>query len=451
MLKERTQSVEGALSQKTPWTVSKRITRWFVAVATLGGIFLLIPRPNSWTLQHIFAEDGQIWITQTLQTGWSGIFDTYAGYLHVVPRLIANTCVTLGPESYIACTNVSSVLVKIALMAVVFPVVLAYASSWRWALFAASLFLLLPVSQLEVLGNITNLRWFLVVAAFVAILGNYPGRLLPISVAIIVLLASLSDPLTLVALPFAVWRLVRLPRSDGLWSRLPSIALLIGIVIHLNQLQPEERGGRGTVADLIDTPTQTIAQLLVRGPLVTQIGMTPTQDLLKLVSVPLALVFTIIPLAIFFLAFKNRTRPDPTLLFSTLMIVMGFATLFVTLSFPASYIAIPDIWSPSQPSRYSVLAGLFIGIGIVLLMGRVWSGSARFTFSRGLVLLSLGLMLFGFLSDSRGDPRHAAGMTWTQTLDQAREECARTGLNPTLTTPPNYEGWQTTLTCDWLR
>ena len=445
---QRMATWERALSLSTPWPQHRRVRTWFTAVTILGAVFLLLPRPRSWTFTRVFAEDGQLWLTQALDSGWEGVFDAYAGYLHVVPRLVANTCLYVGPDAYVVCTNSSTVLFKVAMMAAVFPVLAAYASRWGWGLFAASLFIFLPVAQLEVLGNTTNLRWFLVVAAFIAIFGNYPGKWLPLFVAILTTLAAVSDPLTLIALPFALWRLWRL---TNWWSRLPSIGLVLGLVIHVSQLQPGARGGRGTVADLIDTPTQTIAQLLIRGPLVTQIGMTPTQELLRVVSVPIAVLVVVIPLAIYLLAWRKRSSPDSTLIFSTIMILMGFVVLFVTLSFPASYISIPDIWSPSQPSRYSVITGLFMGIAFVLLYGKVWTLYGWPSLGRLMVVVSIFALAIAFVIDSAGDPRHAAGQTWAEIVQEGRALCALTGENPTFTTTPDYEGWQTALQCGWLR
>jgi hypothetical protein len=379
------------------------------------------------------------------------MLDTYAGYLHVVPRLISNTCVEFGPTSYLWCTSSFTVVFKIAGFALVFPVLSAYARSWRWGLVAASAFLLLPAGQQEVLGNITNLRWFLVAIAFFAVIGLFTSKKMIVFASVLVLLASLSDPLTFAFVPFAIWRIVSLRRN---LMALPSITLLVGVLVHALSLQPGARGERGTIADLLDSPTQTVAQLLVRGPLASQIGMTGTQDLLKAVGVPLAVLLLVIPLAIAFTAWRNRPANSQTFSFSILLVLVGTALLFLTLSFPASYISLADIWSPSQPARYSVLAGLFITPALILLMSLSWqavnsSQRARLV-SRTLVVVSASLLAVGVLLDSGGDSRHSAGTSYPTLIKQAQEQCQQTGQDPTFTTTPEYEGWQTTFTCAWL-
>jgi len=74
------------MSQPTPWPKGRLPVVWVSIVSLVGFVFLIIPRSSSWTIQRIFTEDGQVFLTQTLENGFGGLLDTYAGYLHVVPR-----------------------------------------------------------------------------------------------------------------------------------------------------------------------------------------------------------------------------------------------------------------------------------------------------------------------------------------------------------------------------
>jgi len=436
-----------SLSLKTPWPAGRIPAYTFLVVSAIGAVWLLIPRASSWPLTHIFAEDGQVFLTQTLQGGWSTIMDTYAGYLHVVPRMISNTCAEFGPSSYLVCTSSFTIAIKIAGFAIAFPVLAAYARSWKWGMLAASVFLFIPAGQQEVLGNITNLRWFLVAIVFFAVVGASTSKKMIIFVSVLVLLAALSDPLTFAFAPIAIWRITTLRTSR---MSIPSVVLLIGIVIHTLSLQPGARGERGTIVDLLDTPTQTIAQLLVRGPLVSQIGMTGTQDLLRLVGVPLAVALLAVPVVLTAVAWRSRPLGSVAFSFSVLLVTVGLALLFITLSFPASYIALADIWSPSQPARYSVLAGLFITPALILLMSLAWRSQQHKKAGQALALVSTLLLATGLLMDFGGDARHAAGASWESYLTEAKTQCELTGEDPTFTTTPEYEGWQTTIRCSWL-
>ena len=437
-----------SLSLKTPWPAGRTPIYAFLIVSAVGAVWLLIPRASSWPVTHIFAEDGQVFLTQTLQGGWSTIMDTYAGYLHVVPRLISNTCAELGQNSYLVCSSSFTVAIKIAGFTIAFPVLTAYARSWKWGMLAASTFLFIPAGQQEVLGNITNLRWFLVAIAFFAVVGTFTSKKIITFASVLVLLAALSDPLAFAFVPIAIWRIATLRTSR---MSMPSVALLLGVVIHALSLQPGARGERGTIVDLLDVPTQTVAQLLVRGPLVSQIGMTGTQDLLQLVGVPLAVALLVVPVVLAAVAWRNRPPASSTFAFSVLLVTVGLGLLFITLSFPASYIGLADIWSPSQPARYSVLAGLFITPALILLMSLAWRSQQQKKAGQALAVVSALLLATGLLLDFGGDARHAAGASWANILDEAKTQCEQTGEDPTFTTTPEYEGWQTTIQCSWLR
>ena len=146
----------------------------------------------------LFAEDGQVFLTDALQFGSDSLLSTYAGYLHLLPRSISLTCSSLvTPGTYVVCTGIAAALVKAVSAAVAWPVLSAYARSWAWGLAAAASFLFIPVGNLEVLGNITNLRWFLVAGAFFALLGSFRATWLALIAAGFTFAASTSDPLAL--------------------------------------------------------------------------------------------------------------------------------------------------------------------------------------------------------------------------------------------------------------
>jgi hypothetical protein len=436
------------MSQPTPWPKGCLPVVWVSIVSLVGFVFLIIPRSSSWTIQRIFAEDGQVFLTQTLENGFGGLLDTYAGYLHVVPRTISIACTQIGPENYVVCTTISSHLVRILGMIIVFPVLARFAPNWKWGLAAASSFIFIPVGQQEVLGNIANLRGFLVPLAFFAILSVFKSPTWSILASSAVFVSVLSDTLVIFMLPFAIWRLFSV---KGWWARLPSVALGVGAIIHIALVDAASRETRGSIWDLIDSPSQTVAQLLVRGPLVTQIGMTGTQDSLWHLGVIPSVVILVVPASLLFIAWRQRDRPDPTLLLIGLLTVVGSVVLLVTLSFPASYIALADIWAPGQPARYSALAAMFLTPALVLLIAQVWVKNQEKLLIRSLALVSIGLLALGILWDFGGDARHAAGTPWISIVEQGRQSCIETGVDPAFTTTPDYEGWLTKLTCDWLR
>ena len=362
----------GRLSQNfslhTPWPAGNRALGWFLVVVSVGFIVQVVPRPAGWPLAFLFAEDGQVFLTQALNDGIGGLFTTYAGYLHVGPRSMALACSSLAsPDSYVICTGTAVAGFKVLAVMIAWPVLSAYAKSWRWGLAAASSFLFIPVGNLEVLGNITNLRWFLVAASFFALLGIFHRAPLALVAAVFAFLAATSDPLAIAWTPIALWRAVR----QGGWARLPGLAALLGSVLHAIHLQPGARGERGTASDLIANPLDTIAQLLIRGPVATQYGMNGTQEFLRFGVVPTLLTLTLSGV-VAWVAWRHRAHFPEAARLAIALVVVGEVLLLAVLSFPASYIAFTEIWSPSQPSRYSAFAALFLTPALVLAVSIVW-------------------------------------------------------------------------------
>lgn len=429
----------------TPWPRARFALLAFAIIAAVGFTLQILPRPAGWPLGYLFAEDGQVFLTESLRSGGLNLLETYAGYLHLVPRILATSCSTsLDPSWYVQCTGIAAGLIKVIGMAIAWPVLSAYAQSWRWGLAAAASFLLIPTGNLEVLGNLTNLRWYLVVMAFFAVMGIFQSKGLAIGASVIAIAAVLSDPLTLLWLPIAIWRTVSLRG----WARMPGVALIVGGVVHIASLEPGARGERGDISDLLSNPFDTVAQLIVRGPVATQNGMLITQEALRFGVLPT--IATLLPLVLLiFAAWKYRARFTSTWVFIALLWLAAFVTLFAVLSFPASYIAFTEIWSPSQPSRYSAFAALFLTPAIILLLSVAWRGSAAW-WSRATVFLMVGVLLVAFASDFRGDERHSSGETWQTLLDGARQECSTGVGSVDVVNVPEYEGWTTTIPCSWL-
>lgn len=59
------------------------------AMVLLGSVLYVLRRPTALSEPQLLAEDGPILLLQTMQRGWRSFNDAYAGYLIVVPRLLA--------------------------------------------------------------------------------------------------------------------------------------------------------------------------------------------------------------------------------------------------------------------------------------------------------------------------------------------------------------------------
>jgi hypothetical protein len=443
-------SASRVLTLDTPWPAERWATRAFAASVVLGFSFLMIPRPTGWTALHLFAEDGPIWLGQFLQRGFAATLQQYAGYVHVAPRLIAGTCATLSsPSAYPLCTDAASAVIRLIGMGIAFPVLATYARSWRWGLLAAGVFVWLPAGQLEVLGNLTNLRWFLLAAAVFSLIGVWRGAGLVIFSSVVSLLAAASDPAAVFVVPLALWRFGTVTGR----ARAPTVAFVAGAVTQLFLVSPAARGGLGGLLRTLGDPVGTTEQFLVRGPLATQYGLTVVKDLMVRLPRPTLFLLLLLPAALVVCAWHSRTAYRSTFALAIMLAVFGAGYLYLSLSFPSSDVALTAIWDPSEPARYSVATGLFLGPGLILMACIAWRGVTTGGWqlvSRLVVVTVLAALIVGVLADFDGDPRTTDGNDWTDALAVARAGCRSPAEIRTIKTAPSFEPWQTSVPCWWL-
>ncbi|WP_138132995.1 hypothetical protein [Pseudarthrobacter sp. NamB4] len=124
------------LASRLPRDKSAKIAAFGVILA--GTIFLCLPRITGWTLEHVYKEDGLIFLTDFLNDGWGGLLKTHTGYLHVGPRLITGVCAgSLPANMFAGCIGISAAAFRGIVAILALTVFLPYARSWKWALAAA--------------------------------------------------------------------------------------------------------------------------------------------------------------------------------------------------------------------------------------------------------------------------------------------------------------------------
>ena len=419
------------------------------AVAVAGLAFLLIPRPEGWVGDYVHKEDGSVFLTDFLHGGLSRTFDHFSGYMLIGSRLVTASCAEVTTTHFPGCVALETGLIRLAAAVLALAVLSTYARSWRWGLCGAALFLFLPVGQWEALGNVTNLRWFLVAAAAFALIGVFDSLWLIVLASSFAVLAALGDPVAFLLLPLAVLRVVTV-RGRRRW---PSAMFIPAAVVQVALLQPAERGGTGALLEVFEHPWEAIQQLFVRGVLVTQYGVTGTEAALRFVGPLGATLLLAVPLAVAVLAIKAGSEDSRGLWLAALLTVLGTLAFLLTISFQCLPCFSIDHWHDvgSFSNRYSVTVGILYGSALVLVCSTLYR-STRWPL-RAVAGMSLALLAIAVLGDFRGDKYNYAGPTWRQTLTAAEAYCRRPGArDPTVrVTPTNVPTkWTATLTCNWV-
>lgn len=412
--------------------------RWIgTGLLALVGALLVLPRPSGWAVEHVWAEDGAVFLVQAEQQGMSAILTHYGGYLHVLPRLLAATCVGIVPlDGYAACVVVSTVAVRWIMAVVAWAVLMPYARSWWWALIVAAGFLLVPAGNREVFGNITNLRWFCTAFIVVAMLGVFRSWWQAVAVGLLLAACTLTDPLAIALVPLALLRLV----SAKGWGRLPPAVVTVLAIVHLSLVQAADRPYSNSL--ISDDPLMLVKQwvvyITVHPLLGEQLGH------LLVVHVGKALYLGVVVLLAVLLWRFVRTRPSVEQWVPVAVLAVHGAGLTLgTLMYAPTQVLDNLVDDYAASSRYGATPGLLMGMAILLAVSTVLGRRRRWP-DVAVAAVVLVLLAASWVCDADITADRAAFPSWHQQLAQARGQCATGADHATVTISP---GWDIGLSC----
>lgn len=181
-------------------------------------LILIVRKSDSLSNPQLWAEDGGVFFTQQYEYGAASTFIPFAGYLHIVPRLIA-----ILADSFFSYADVPAVYNYTCLLITI--IVIAHCFSPRLQLpfkpLLALSIVLVPQALNEVFLNITNLQWILCILLVLALLKDAPNKkygnytLQVISDFVIIIFAGLTGPLLIIIFPFFAWKLFHIKKTYG--------------------------------------------------------------------------------------------------------------------------------------------------------------------------------------------------------------------------------------------
>jgi len=208
-------------------------------LAVLGAVVTLLRVPADVRFV-LWAEDGNTFLAQAYERGGANlILEPYAGYMHLVPRLAAWGVRDLVPfvDSAVGMGVLAAVVTSLTALA-------AFHWSRGWLTLPASVLLwlvtlLIPAAALELAINVADSHWWLMFAAFWALMSRDRGAVSRVAAVTTVIAAALSDPLTAVLVPLAIVRLIGL-RS---WKEaIVPVSLFVSLALQAFVVMGTERG-----------------------------------------------------------------------------------------------------------------------------------------------------------------------------------------------------------------
>jgi hypothetical protein len=405
---------------------SGRVDALIAAGIVLFGTLIEWSRLLTVARNTLWAEDVRNFLANAVSMGSAqALFRPYAGYLHLVPRLIAGITVELFPVSLWANSEaLISCLVAAGVSALVF-ICSRDVITWLPArALLALITLLVPLAPLEVLGNTANLHWyFLWLAPWLLLYRprTRPGAWL---LGIVALLAAMTEIQLVLFAPllFASWR------DRRRWP--VAIPYLAGCAIQIAVTIFNPRGHSSV--PLIGLPSLLYGYLINAAMSVWNSSPSGIRDIL-LHSGPWVAIAAIIPFlaaAAIVVRLGSRRQRQVAVLLLVSSLVLWCVAVELDPGARYDYVASAN-WQHIWLSRYGVVPSLMllalVPLALTVLRRRYEVGEAvgsRWRLIRGIPLaIGLGTILVVLTSWMPTTTVRSVGPQWQSEVAAAQEAC----------------------------
>jgi len=178
-----------------------------VARAVAAGVIGVLATAAAWyrlgpvTRSTVWAEDGGVFLRERLALGPWDLLQPYAGYLHLVPRLVVDLAAALPVDRYAHVVSAVSCAVVGTVAALVFVLARDVVRPVAVRVLLAAVPVLLPLAPYEISGNAANLHWYLLFLAPWLYVARPRSWWSAGPLAVVTALVVLSEPQTVLFLP----------------------------------------------------------------------------------------------------------------------------------------------------------------------------------------------------------------------------------------------------------
>ena len=418
-----------------------------LVVIAAGVVVSLARQPGAGALDTVWAEDGSIFLSDAVRQSWLDALTTsYAGYFHLVPRLLAWSAAAMQPGAAAAVLAIEAAVCVAAMAVLVYVASGGQLASRVARVTVAGILVLLPLAQRELPNSIANLHWYGLYVLFWVLLWTPAGWLGRTVAQVTVLLLAGSDILVAAYVPLVLARLV--VRRDR-HSLMLSVALAIGLTAQVVGLATGSSS-----RDLSPNPVQWLTGYLVRVVPETMLGgrwfSAKDVDMQWLALAAIAWVLVALVLgAAWLCAVRRWTRPNLPLAGAAAVYSVRLYALPVTLDGEA----IP---------RYAAAPAMLAIAAMVALLqpGRTGDGSPSrswFGMPASAVPLAAYLVLLAVVCalNLRITNERAQGPSWRAGVSAARVWCSSADDASTtrIAISPQTEPaiWWADLPCSYIR
>jgi hypothetical protein len=423
-------------SPAAPWRIAARAVLSVLALV-VGAVVMLLRIAGRSPLTTIWAEDRTVFLVQALASPWRP-FSAYAGYLQLLPRLIAQFVSFFPLRDAAAAFAIAGAVIASAMALFVFHASAGHVrSGWLRALLAAAI-LLLPVAPLEIADSGVNTPWYLLFALFWAALWRPRRGCGTALAALIAFLAGASTPMALAIAPLLALRIVALPRirehavTAGLAA---GLLLQVPVIASARDSRVDQLARPGGVLDFVahDVVLPALGWHLDWW-LQAAVGRTGAT---LLVGCVLAAVFCAIAI----------TQSARVRLLVAAALVCGFLLAAAAASL-SRWVTVDAMHFHVEPgSRYTTLPIFLMEAAVIVAVDnalqrardrvraddqaaafgvRPWTGWARARGATAAVIALVAVLSIGWITDFRSDDGRAGGALWAPIASRWLADCQRT-------------------------
>jgi hypothetical protein len=401
----------------------------------LASAVQLVRAPGLAPWQVLWAEDGTVFLQQALDGPFLQTLGTpYAGYLHVVPRLLAEPATWFAPGAATPILAICAALTASLLAAFVWVASRSVFTTRPVRALVVVLFLFATPATFEFVGTIANLHWYGLLACFFALLHRPAGEREGAATAAVVALAALSDPMVALLLPLLLFRPGGMRRQQRGAPLIP-LAALAGLSVQAVAMLASAGPGRHSAFALGDLPA--VYAQRVAGPAV--LGDSGFARVWGFAGAPAAWVAVALLAALLgWAAARGAAEPRRYTL-------LAAAGSLVLLAVPLAIRGTTELSAANgvlsgAAGRYTFIPQVLAWIAVLVLVdGRAGRGR--------LFPLLLVLLL---AVPSGGATARSLGPGWGEGLSSARRDCATGARAASVRIAPLSGNWRVTLPCSKL-
>lgn len=413
-----------------------------LAVALLGAVIAWLRMPVA-TRGQLYAEDGRTFVGDWFTHGGIALLrEPYAGYQHLLPRLVSGAVVWLVPVSGWAVAVNLVVCTLLGAAAGLVYLISRDVVEFRPARIALGLILVLvPIAGQEAIGNLANLHWFLLYLTVWVLLATPRSTAGTWGLAVVALACTATEPQTAIFLPLALWAVLRERR---VWPVTVAWALGVTVQVVTTLNAPREvAAGWPPVASTVQGYVLNVGMTLGTwrpgwlGRVLTGLGWWPGYlwvTLLLAIAV-VGIVLGRVPARVANLALVYGSLASWTASF-----VLGGKIDFFYSEYTADQLALPELVRWGTTASMFLIAAIPVTLG-VLVQRRPALGSAA---TVGLGVLATVMLLGGVAGQLQERP---VDRDWSAAVADARAACAADpGGRVRLATPPGAD-WTVPVPC----